>query len=95
MPPSTSEALKWYRLAANQGDELAQYNLGMRHYRGTGVTPDPVEGYQWLSLAAAKGMPDAVQALDDLKSKMTREQIAEGRRRADAFVPKKSVPAAK
>ncbi len=51
--------------------------------------------YQWLSLAAAKGIPDAVQARDDLKRKMTREQITEGQRRADAFVPKQPLPPAK
>ena len=95
VPQNNVEALKWYHLAADQGDELAQYNLGMRYHRGVGVKPEPVEAYQWLSLAAAKGMPDAVQALDELKGKMTREQIAEGQRRAAAFVPKKAAPPTK
>ncbi len=95
VPQDNAEALKWYRLAADQGDTLAQYNLGMRHYRGVGVKRDPVEAYQWLSLAAAKGMRDAIQDLGDLKRTMTSEQIAEGQRRADAFVPKPSTPPAK
>lgn len=95
VPQDNAEALKWYRLAADQGDELAQYNLGMRHYRGVGVKRDPVEAYQWLSLAAAKEMRDAIQDLGDLKRTMTREQIAEGQRRADAFVPKPPTPPAK
>ena len=90
VPQSSAEAIKWYRQAADQGDELAQYNLGMRYYEGNGVTPDPVEAYQWLSLAAAQGIPDAVQVRDALKGKMTREQLAEGRRRTDAFVTKKT-----
>jgi hypothetical protein len=89
VPRDDAAALKWYRLAADQGDALAQFNLGMRYYEGHGVAPDPVEAYQWLSLAAAQGIPDAVQARDDLKRKMTREQINEGRRRTDAFVVKK------
>ena len=95
MPQNNAEALKWYRLAADQGDELAQYNLGMRHYRGIGVKRDSVEAYQWLSLAAAKGMRDAIQDLSELKRGMTRDQIAEGQRRADALVPKKSTMPAK
>jgi hypothetical protein len=89
VPHDKTEALKWYREAANHGDALAQYNMGMRYYEGNGVTPDPVEAYQWLSLAAAQGIPDAVQARDALKGKMTREQVAEGRRRVESFVAKK------
>jgi TPR repeat protein len=89
------EALKWYREAANQGDDLSQYNLGMRYYEGSSVAADPVEAYKWLSLAAAQGVQDAVQVRDALKGKMTRDQLAEGRRRADAFVKKKSGPPAK
>ena len=90
VPQNLAEALKWYRLAANQGYTLAQYNLGMRYYEGTGVNQDPVEAYQWLSLAATKELPDAIQIHKDLKGRMTREQITEGQRRVDAFVPKKS-----
>jgi TPR repeat protein len=29
VPCDTAEALKWYRQAADQGDALAQYNLGI------------------------------------------------------------------
>jgi TPR repeat protein len=90
VPRDSNEAMKWYRQAADQGDELAQYNLGMRYYEGSGVKADPVEAYQWLSLAAAQGVRDAVQARDALTAKVTREQLAEGRRRAAAFVIKKT-----
>ena len=38
-----------------------------------------------VSLAAAQGLPDAASARDELKRTMTREQIAESRRRIDAF----------
>jgi TPR repeat protein len=64
----------------------------MRYYEGKGVAPDPVEAYKWLSVAAAQKMRDAAQARDILKRSMTREQINEGRRRADAFVAKKTAP---
>jgi uncharacterized protein len=88
VPQDNNEAVKWYRLAAEQGDALAQFNLGMRYYESRGVAPDPVQAFQWLTLAAAQGIPDAVNALDNLKRTMTRPQIAEGRRRAEAFVAK-------
>ena len=95
VPQDDTEALKWYRQAADQGDALAQYNLGMRYYEGKGVVPDPVEAYKWLSLAAAQSTPDAASARDNLKRTMTREQITEGRRRAETFVAKKPAPQAR
>jgi len=84
-----AEAIKWYRLAADQGDALAQFNLGMRYHEGRGIAAEPVQAYQWLSLAAAQGITDAAQARDALKGTMTRDQLAEGQRRASTFTPKK------
>lgn len=85
---NVTEAVKWYRRAANQGDSLAQFNLGVRYNEGNGVTADPVEAYQWLTLAKAQGVADAAMVLEGLKRKMSREQIAEGKRRAESFVAK-------
>jgi uncharacterized protein len=95
VPRNVAEALKWYQRAAEQGDALAQYNLGMRHKEGDGLPLDPPEAYKWLSLAAAQNIPDAAKALDELKRTLTREQMNEGRRRAEAFVPAKRAPAAR
>jgi hypothetical protein len=92
VPKDDAEALKWYRQAADQGYALALFHLGMRYKKGQGVTPDPAEAYKWLSLAAAQGIAEATEIRDDLKRSMTREQINEGRRRADAFVAKKTAP---
>ncbi len=36
------QAARWYRLAANQGDALAQWNLGYMYRRGEGVLKDSV-----------------------------------------------------
>ena len=88
VPANDVEAMKWYRLAADQGDALSQYNLGMRYSEGKDVTAEPVQAYQWLSLAAAQGITDASEARAALKSRMTREQLAEGERLVSAFVPK-------
>ena len=87
---NSTEAAKWFRLAAAQGEALAQFNIGQRYDRGLGVNADPVEAYQWYCLAAAQGIPDAAQFRDELKSKMSRDQIAEGQRRATSFVPRKT-----
>ena len=85
VPRDIAEAVKWYRRAADQGNALAQYNLGMRYSEGDGVPQDLIEAYAWLSLASAQGLEDAVKARDELKRRMTREQIAESQRRANAF----------
>ena len=66
----------------------------MRYYEGKGVIADPVEAYQWFSLAAAQGLKDASNARDQLKRTMTRAQVTEARRRTEAFVPKKPAPPA-
>ena len=91
VPHDEVEAVKWYRAAADQGDALAQYNLGQRHTYGQSVPKDFVEAFKWLSLSAKQGLRDSVNALNDLKPKMTGAQISEGQRRAGAFVAKKSV----
>ncbi|MBI4325944.1 MAG: SEL1-like repeat protein [Chloroflexi bacterium] len=94
-PLDDGEAVKWYRRAADQGDALAQYNLGERCIIGRGVPPDNAEAFKWLSLAATQGIADAAKSLDQLKGKMTREQISEGQRRSAAFTATNSVSSAR
>ncbi|HIF07390.1 MAG TPA: sel1 repeat family protein [Gemmatimonadetes bacterium] len=39
--------MRWWRLAAEQGEPLAQTNLGSMYYYGEGVPEDIVLGYMW------------------------------------------------
>ena len=48
------EAVRWYRLAANQGHARAQANLGLMLGAGRGVPRDYVEAYFWSALAAVQ-----------------------------------------
>jgi TPR repeat protein len=48
-----AQAVKWYRLAADQGDADAQFNLGFMYASGQGVPKDYVLAYMWRNLAAA------------------------------------------
>jgi len=50
------EAAKWYRLAAEQGIALAQFNLGLLYENGQGVPQNSKEAVKWFRLAADKGM---------------------------------------
>ena len=67
---------------------MAQGNLGLRYYKGEGVTKDQVEAVKWLVLAAAQGLDQAKKNMTALESKLTPEQIAEGQKRARDFKPR-------
>jgi hypothetical protein len=47
--------LKWYRLAAEQGLDEAQNNLGEMHLNGYGVEEDCEEALKWFRKAAEQG----------------------------------------
>ena len=47
--------MKWYRLAADQGDAGAQYNLGVMYDNGQGVPQNYAEAVKWYRLAADQG----------------------------------------
>ena len=50
-----SEAVKWYRMAAEQGVAAAHRNLGLCYYLGDGVAQDYVEAVKWCRKAAEQG----------------------------------------
>ena len=62
------EAVKWWRLAAEQGDADAQYNLGNAYKRGEGVEQNMEEAVKWWRLAAEKGDEKAKEALKSLQN---------------------------
>ena len=53
------KANKWFRLAANQGNEFSQTNLGRQYAGGYGVTKDFREANKWLLKAAEQGNDEA------------------------------------
>ena len=54
VPENDVEAVKWYRLAAEQGYASAQYKLGNMYDEGS-VLQNNVRAYVWWSVAAAQG----------------------------------------
>ena len=50
-----TEAVRWYRLAAEQGNAEAQSNLGVMYGNGQGVGQDDAEAVRWYRLAAEQG----------------------------------------
>ena len=47
--------MKWYTLAAEQGNADAQYNLGVMYDNGRGVPQDDKTAVKWYRLAAEQG----------------------------------------
>ena len=82
VPQDDAEAVRWYRLAAEQGNANAQTNLGVMYAAGLGVPQDYVSAHMWFNLAAATGGENARKARDSVAASMTREQIAEAQARA-------------
>ena len=61
-----TEAVKWFRLGAEQGHDESQYNLGFCYLEGYGVPQNNEEAVKWFRLAAEQGHSDAQKALEYL-----------------------------
>jgi S1-C subfamily serine protease len=92
VPQNYKTAVKWYRLAAKQGDAFAQYNLGNMYNNGDGVSQDNVYAHMWYNIAASSGDKDAIKNRDIVAKKMTSSQLAKSQDLARNFVPTKSSP---
>ena len=54
-----TEAVKWYRNAAEQGHADAQYKLGVCYNTGDGIAQNKTEAVKWYRKAAEQGHADA------------------------------------
>ena len=81
-------ALKEFRPLAEQGDALAQFNLGGMYAEGEGLPKDYVLAHMWMNLAVAKGVQEAVKGRDLLEKNMTPAQIGRAQRLAREWTPK-------
>ena len=59
IPPNYTEALTWYRRAADQGLDLAQLYLGHMYDYGKGGPPNYTEALTWYRCAAEQGLSSA------------------------------------
>ena len=74
------EAVKWFRMAAEQGNAKAQSNLGRMFAVGEGVLEDSVMAYAWFNIAGANGNSIARENKSKVAKRMTKEQIAEAQK---------------
>jgi len=79
--------VKWYRLAAEQGNSFAQEKLAWKYLLGEGVPQDDVLAHMWLSIAVSDdptsehkaATHQRIQQRDAIARRMTAEQIAKAR----------------
>jgi len=65
------EAVRLWRVAADLGNPIAQYNLGLRYYQGKGAPKDFITACRLYESAAKQGHKPAALAV----SKMYKEGI--------------------
>lgn len=61
-----SQAVVWFKAAADRGNADAQFDLGLLYQAGKGVTQSDATAMQWFRLAADKDNPEAQDALGHL-----------------------------
>ena len=59
IPRDDAEAIRWYRLAAEEGNPEAKYSLGVMYSKGQGTPQDYTEAIFWFKQLADEGDPDA------------------------------------
>lgn len=103
VPRDMRLASRLYHLAAQANVDAAQMVLGGWYYPWAPwavhdpkvpqpspdlIAPDIVESYKWYALAARNGYYSADEQLDFVVRHMTPAQLAEGRRRVEAWQPR-------
>ena len=76
-----AEAAGWYR-PADQGDAIAQHNLGWMYANGEGVLQDNVTAHMWFNIAGANGAEFGRDNREKIEWKMTPADISEAQKRA-------------
>jgi TPR repeat protein len=82
VPQDKAEAVRWYRLAADQGDAQAQTNLGVKYAMGEGVLQDNVQAHMRGNIGCALGNENGCKFRDYVAAKMTPADVSEAQRRA-------------
>ena len=88
-PRDLIEAGKWWKLAADQENDGAQYLTGLMYEAGMGVLQDYVVAYMWFNLSASQGNKDSKKKENEIANKMTPSQIEKAQEMARNWKPKK------
>ena len=83
---SDSDAVEWFRRAAEQRFVPAISALGSQYWAGRGVPQDYAKAYVWYDVALAEGDANAESQLQDLSAELTPEEVANAHQQAKAWV---------
>ncbi|MDP7426549.1 MAG: tetratricopeptide repeat protein, partial [Rhodospirillales bacterium] len=89
VPQDYKTAVKWYRLAAEQGFAVAQSKLGWMYAEGQGVPQDYTLAHMWWNVAASQGDKHAKNNRDKVEKEMSPTQIETAKRLARECEKKK------
>lgn len=98
-PHDLVKARAWMLRAAEAGDAGAQFRLGTmedlvnraghrRPEQHLDTSENRIESLKWATLAAAQGYRGAQLSCQNIALEMSWDEVAEGERRAKAFVPR-------
>lgn len=75
------KAFSIWQSDAKSGHPPAQFMVAEMHHQGQGVTQDYAEAWAWFRLALDGGYKLATDSLQEMKRKMSRDQLSAGQKR--------------
>jgi len=72
-------AVRWLKAASDKDEPRAMLVYGTALFNGDGVPQDPVQGYAYITRAAARGLPAAKDTLDQLNRILPLQERTKGR----------------
>jgi hypothetical protein len=79
------KSIEWCRKAAEKGLAAAQFDLGEAYAVGRGVARDDSKAYVWLDVAAGQGYEGAGDKREEVRARMTIEQVEDARRASSTW----------
>jgi uncharacterized protein len=84
VPQDYKEAIKWYKLSAEQENTEAQFNLGNMYL----IIQDYVQAHKWFNIAGANGVDSGRENRNITEERMTPKDIFEAQKLAREWMEK-------
>lgn len=81
-----SQAIFWYRKAAEKGDSEAQFNLGIMYDKGVGVRQDLTRAIDWYDKAAKQGHKVALANVEIIQGQIASQKSLAEQGNAEAQI---------
>ncbi len=70
------EAIRWFKILAEQDHAYAHYNLGLMYQKGQGAPRDNLHAHMWFNIAASDGHESAKLERDAIAKEMLPADIS-------------------